>query len=364
LEENKLLAEIASTELPLEESEKSFNEWIKTRPEFKDILELIGQTSNPQIRKHLLQEISAVLILILKRCSQAKIHWVAQQKIIQKIAAFRAPHLRYQALICLTHFLCLAPNNFDKTFSNNLLKLENQYSEAQAATVFLAYLNLLDIKTEHLVKILNTPRITKELKNYEKLQILITFLDALKDINIKPDQKSIILSLVCRNETDKLFVRLQQLTTIIQIGETDRLTTIDCSLETQYNLILNEHLLDLDIENIGEKWMRTFGASRAPHAVFTYFGQIASLDNEDDMDSLQKYISWVLNGSFQEDRYKEDLDQLPPEKLEIWKKGLTADLNHIEKKMRSLSTRGLDEAKTLSGWAPTQLHATLPKTGS
>jgi hypothetical protein len=326
-DEIKLLAQITLSTCCLNDAEAYFKHWIKTRPQFEHIWELVNQTENPRARRDLLRDIGTALILLLAR-SPEKIDWVAEEQIIGRIGRFRAPHLRYQALIFLSHFLSLAPSNtFEKIFGENSLEVKKDYPEAQAAEVLLAYLNLQKIETKPLVDILNSPRIRKGLKDFAKLQSLTSFLHILIGQKIRSDQKTILLNLLNKNN---LFVGLQQLTTIMQMGEIDELIR-DCDLETKWNSILNKHLSNLNIQDIQEKWNRTFGASRASLAIFTYLGQIAALNDGEAMESINNYISWVLEGTFQEERYKNLLDQLPEKKLEIWKTGIIADLNPIEK---------------------------------
>ena len=288
--------------------------WLKT------IIQSADKNSNLQWQ--LIFQITRTLLQWNEALSEDQVLWVTEKQGLQKLFALRAPHLRdlvAQSIVTVAKSP-LAIEILDKS----LLTLADKYREASLIQVLCASLGSAGVNCEKLIDRLNKD-LYKSFKDVSSIKALLQMLLLLEASSLDPQSKQVVMDKLTQVTKKSIVSEMRAITTILELKEDlilkeRELFTDDDSFASVATAVLNRHLPPMEVENLPEKWQRTFGMSRDPQAIMTYVSKMNTLGDQNVTSCLGKFIASVLNGTFTGDRYSLQTEHLKKVQasLPIW----------------------------------------------
>jgi len=281
---------------------------------------------NPNFQWQIIFQTTTTLLLWNSGLSDAQFFWVTEeQELLQKFFALRAPHLRdlIEKPILRVAKSALAREIMDKSS----LALAGKYREAALIQVLCASLGSGGVNCEKLIDRLNKD-LYKPFKDIASIKALLQMLLLLEASTLDPQSKQVVMDNLDQVVKKSIVLEIRAITTILLLKEDRLLNALNSSFTTAAIVALNRHLPPMEVENFSEKWQRTFGMSRDPHAIMTYVSNMNTLNDQNITSCLGKFISSVLNGTFTDDRYSLQTEHLKKVQtfLPLWRKNFEQTL--------------------------------------
>jgi len=270
--------------------------WLKT------IIQSADKNSNLQWQ--LIFQTTKTLLQWNSELSEDQVLWVTEkQGLLQKLFALRAPYLRdpIARSIVTVAKSPLAIEIMDKSS----LTLAGKYREASLIQILCASLGAEGVHSATLIDRLNND-LYKSFKDISSIKALLQMLLLLEASALDPQSKQVVLDKLTQVTKRSIVSEMRAITTILELKEDLILKERQLFTDTFSSVAtaaLNRHLPPMEVENLPEKWQRTFGMSRNPQAITTYVSKMNTLGDQNVMRCLGKFISSVLNGTFTDDRY-------------------------------------------------------------
>lgn len=269
---------------------------------------------------------------------------------IRQIAELHSPVMREGLTMDLYPFYKSEPQL--KIFK----ELENQFPQKQEHTQIFRFL-LTPLIHDSEVSSSSIANIAKFLnhsvfKDSRYRNIAITALMSLSnDEGLSSKQKMALLQKICTKSINtaqdktEVFNYLRAVPTMVQIGRSDRLLTLETSKQIE-RYLLDKFMDDLGIEEeqrktFEERFNATFGAMQNPGGIFIYAEKLRTLSveegREEVWDSLTEFVTGVLVDKFTDYRYdattSDHLTALFQDETlaEKWKKGAKLTVKELDK---------------------------------
>lgn len=168
------------------------------------------------------------------------------------------------------------------------------------AGVLYTNLEAQGVDKEVLDKIRQASEKNKSFEIYNYHDPLLDMLLTVSDWNGSSQNKTAILAKLLPNP---LLLDIQSITSVFLFKEPERLLK-EKALQLVLEELLIEKLALQDIDGFTEKYAKTFNKSRLPAAIPIYAAKLSTLYSpESAMQALKLFITQVLNGTFEKERY-------------------------------------------------------------
>ena len=247
------------------------------------------------------------------------------EDLAHKIARYRNPQIQEAlAIIALSS---------DQSFYRNMSEIASNAACVLPSVVLSALvdpsIDISSIKSK-LKSLSKTLKDRKKplLQSLLSLEVNLYFL-----IGLDHQQKiSIIENCLNTDDLNEIILRAQLLSTLTET-DFDFRELKDFASDALVRLLLTSlvqsEFIDPAIENLEEKFQKTFLSSRIPSAIFTYS---LSLENDQEMkEIIKEFISDVLEGTFIENRNKHNshASYLTLDQKNLWQQSITEDISDL-----------------------------------
>lgn len=163
-------------------------------------------------------------------------------------------------------------------------------------------------------------------------------------------EKGQVLTRIVSNKgaQSKILTNIYSVSAIINFGGETKLTDLSRSLPQISEDLFRSKCSLGSVEDFPAKYNDKIAEGRNPTAIITYAGKIESLKDKNASIYFGKFVTALLNGTFQKDRYKlennlhlQKLSQINPGILSKWKESVcqSENLDEVMEKMSSTSQK-------------------------
>ncbi|MBA3603772.1 MAG: hypothetical protein H0W50_09070 [Parachlamydiaceae bacterium] len=339
---------------------KSYSEKKFPYNPFLQVLKKIIDISDPYAKYQNIIWLATTMIFFTKPVSYLsddQIQWLDRQGIIEGIADFGKPSLRFPLSISAVS-LALKENGH-KAFSDlsaKLLNIDKKKERWKKLTCLLSALLVSQgvntgIFTDKGSFRSETEHSSSHFYRMENAQALIEMLILLvQDTHLSANEKEQVLARIIREmpegkawasmiSKDRQNAYLRNIQSVISIFEFDKVDQFADTVKPVITIVedlLKEKLACGDVQDFTLKYQEKFKESRNPAAIITYASKIISLNDQEATACFGAYVASTLNGTFLEDRYNiannhhlQKLSEFNQTFLDNWRKNISIDMDAL-----------------------------------